>query len=267
MSDDGTSDDGQRTVPLPTGDSMPLVGLGTWQLRGDGARQAVGWALEAGYRHLDTAAIYGNEAAVGDALRESGVPRDEVFVTTKLKPDERDEARKALSHSLDLLGLDTVDLWLLHWPPGGDADVRAWEAMLTLREEGLARAVGVSNFGPDDLDRLVDATGEAPAVNQVKWSPQRFDAERLAHSRRLGTVLEGYSPFKAGTLDDPALLEIADAHGVTPAQVVVRWHIEHGVVVIPKSAHRERIESNADVWAFSLSDDEVARIDALAGSR
>ena len=259
--------DDTRTVSLRTGAAMPLIGLGTWRLRGDGARQAVGWALEAGYRHVDTAAVYGNEAAVGAAVGESGLARDEVFVTTKLKPDEHGEARKALLHSLDLLGLDAVDLWLLHWPPGGEDDVRAWESMLALRDEGLARAVGVSNFSPEDVDRLIDATGEAPAVNQVKWSPLRFDRERLEHSRRVGTVLEGYSPFKAGNLDDAVLTDLAEAYDVTPAQVVVRWHVEHGIVVIPKSAREERIRLNADVWGFSLSPEEVERIDGLAGKR
>ena len=258
---------GDVTVPLPDGRPIPLLGLGTWQLRGDHARSVVAEALRLGYRHLDTATVYGNEAAVGDALATSDVPREDVFVTTKLKPDEWPRARHALEHSLDLLGLDAVDLWLLHWPPGGDEDVRAWEAMLALREEGLARSVGVSNVPPATLDALVAATGEVPAVNQVKWSPHRYDRARLEHSRQVGTVLEGYSPFKAGDLSEEMLTTVAQTHGVTPAQVVLRWHVEHDVPVIPKTATPARLAENADIWRFSLTDEEVRRIDALGGGR
>ncbi len=256
--------DSTQNLPLPGGTRIPLLGLGTWQLRGDEARAAVGWALQAGYRHLDTATVYANEAEVGAALRESGVPRDEVFVTTKVPPDAAGRERETLRRSLDALGLAAVDLWLVHWPPGGGPGLSMWEALLEAQRDGLARAVGVSNYGPELLDRLVAETGVAPAVNQVKWSPSRFDRARLDHSRRLGVVLEGYSPFRAGGLDAPVLRELADRHGVTPAQVVVRWHVQHGVVVIPKSARRERIERNADVWSFALSAEEMAAIDGLS---
>ena len=253
-----------RDLPLPGGGRIPVVGFGTWQLRGESAREAVGWALEAGYRHVDTATIYGNEAEVGAALRASGLRREDVFVTTKLPPQEAGRERDTLRRSLDALGVDAVDLWLVHWPPEGDAALPVWEALLEIRREGLAREVGVSNYGPGLIDRLVTATGEAPAVNQVKWSPSRHDPARLRHSRERGVVLEGYSPFRAGGLDAPVLTTLAERYGVTPAQVVVRWHVQHGIVVIPKSARRERIARNADVWGFALTDDEMASVDALA---
>lgn len=256
---------GPRTVSLVTGAGMPLLGLGTWQLRGDAAREAVLAALDAGYRHLDTATMYGNEREIGEALRESGLPREEIFLTTKLPPQQAGRERQTLEASLAALGLDAVDLWLIHWPPGG-AGVPVWRAFLDLQAEGRTRAVGVSNYSPAQIDELVRETGVAPAVNQIEWSPFLFDEARLAHSRAQGVVLEGYSPFKSARLDSPVLVEIAARHGKTPAQVIVRWHVEHEVVVIPKSARRERIVANADVWDFSLSADDVAALDALGRS-
>ncbi|MDP9396458.1 MAG: aldo/keto reductase [Actinomycetota bacterium] len=256
---------GPRTVSLVTGAEMPLLGLGTWQLRGDAAREAVLAALDAGYRHLDTATMYGNEREIGEALRESGLPREEIFLTTKLPPQQAGRERQTLEASLAALGLDAVDLWLIHWPPGG-AGVPVWRAFLDLQAEGRTRAVGVSNYSPAQIDELVRETGVAPAVNQIEWSPFLFDEARLAHSRAQGVVLEGYSPFKSARLDSPVLVEIAARHGKTPAQVIVRWHVEHEVVVIPKSARRERIVANADVWDFSLSADDVAALDALGRS-
>ncbi|CAN5174233.1 aldo/keto reductase [soil metagenome] len=250
-----------NSIGLPAGGQIPLLGFGTWQLPGPEAYDPVRIALDVGYRHLDTATMYRNEADIGRALRDSGVPRSEVFLTTKLPPDRVSDARATLEQSLSALGVDAVDLWLLHWPPSDS--VAAWESMLALRDEGLATEVGVSNFDPSQVDELVAATGQAPAVNQIKWSPARFDRARLEHSRAAGVVLEGYSPFRSGTLEDPVLAEIASRHRRTPAQVVLRWHLEHGVVVIPKSARRERIEANFDIVGFELDPDEVARIDAL----
>jgi 2,5-diketo-D-gluconate reductase A len=244
---------------------MPLLGFGTWQLRGQEAYDAVRDALRIGYRHLDTATAYGNETQVGRALRESDVAREDVFVTTKLPPDHAGRERETIEASLRDLGTDYVDLWLIHWPPNGVASPETWRELLTLQSEGKARAVGVSNYSPEQVDELIEATGEAPAVNQIRWSPAIYDPGRLAHSRERGVALEGYSPFRASNLDDPTLREIAAAHGVTPGQVVLRWHVEHGVVVIPKSARRERIEENSDIFGFRLDDAEVRRIDALAG--
>jgi 2,5-diketo-D-gluconate reductase A len=250
-------------VPLADGGSMPLLGFGTWQLTGSSCYEAVRTALDAGYRHLDTATMYRNEAEVGRALRDSGLDRDEVFVTTKLPPRETGRADRTLSASLDALGVDAVDLWLVHWPPDG-AGEGVWERFVAAREAGRARAIGVSNHSLAQVDRLTQATGVTPQVNQVSWAPAKYDAEVEAGHRERGIVLEGYSPFKNTDLGDPVLREVADAHGVTPAQVVLRWHVEHGVVVIPKSATPERIRANLAIGGFSLTDDEVVRIDRLS---
>jgi 2,5-diketo-D-gluconate reductase A len=224
-------------VALPGAVAMPLVGLGTWGLRGRRGYDAIRFALEVGYRHIDTATVYGNEAEVGRAMRDSGLQRRDVFVTTKLPPGRAGRERETIAASLRALGTDDVDLWLVHWPPGGRARPQLWRELLAIRDQGLARAVGVSNYGTGQLDELIGATGEAPAVNQIPWSPPRHDPRRLAEHRE---------------------------RSVTPAQVVLRWHVEHGIPVIPKSATRERIAANLDLFGFSLSDQEVARIDGLS---
>ena len=257
-------EDDQPTVPLSGRGSLPLIGLGTWQMTGSQCYRAVRHALQVGYRHLDTATMYRNERDVGRAVRESGLPREDVFVTTKLAPRDAGRERQTLEGSLRALGLDYVDLWLIHWPPRGGAASQLWKRFLELRDEGLARAVGVSNYSIAQLDALVRATGEAPQVNQIRWGPALYDPNELEAHRQRGVVLEGYSPFKTTDLRDPVLVEVADRHGVTAAQVVVRWHIEHRVVVIPKSATPERITANFDVFAFSLDDEERGRIDALS---
>ena len=249
------------TVPVADGVEMPLLGFGTWQLRGSDCYDAVRYALEVGYRHLDTATMYGNEAEVGRALRDSGLDRGEVFLTTKLPPAEAKRARETLTASLRALGTDHVDLWLIHWPPDGRAHPPTWRSLLAAQEDKQARAVGVSNYDLGDLDELIEATGRPPAVNQVPWNPFRYDPRLLDGHRRRRVVLAGYSPLRGSDLRSPVLVEIADRHGVTPAQVVLRWHLEHGIPVIPKSADRERIARNADVYGFSLDADEVARID------
>ncbi|HEV3463963.1 MAG TPA: aldo/keto reductase [Actinomycetota bacterium] len=246
---------------------MPLVGLGTWQMTGARCQAAVRTALEVGYRHLDTATMYRNERDVGRAVRDSGVPRGEVFVTTKLPPGNAGRERRTLDDSLRALGMDYVDLWLVHWPPRDRALVPTWEALLAARDQGLARAVGVSNYGIDQLDQLTAATGQAPQVNQIPWAPALHDPGVAEAHRRRGVVLEGYSPFKNTDLRHPVLAGIAARHGVTPAQVVVRWHVDHQVVVIPKSATPERIAANFDVFGFSLSDEELTAIDGLRTGR
>ena len=242
---------------------MPLLGFGTWQIRGSAAYDAVREALEAGYRHLDTATMYGNEAEVGRALRDSGVPRDEVFVTTKLPPDRAGQERATLDASLAALGVDAVDLWLIHWPPRRGTSVPVWRELLAARDEGRARAVGVSNYGLEDIDELVTATGQKPAVNQIRWGPKLYDAKLVAGHREREVVVEGYSPFKTTDLHDPVLTRIAAAHGVDPARVVLRWHLQHEIVVIPKSRTPERIARNADLGGFALTDDEMREIDGL----
>jgi 2,5-diketo-D-gluconate reductase A len=256
-----------REVPAVTlhgGVTMPMVGFGTWPLRAHQACEAVRHALQTGYRHIDTATMYANEAEVGHALRDSGVPRREVFLTTKLRARDAGSERKVLGASLRALGTDHVDLWLIHWPPRGKTSVTVWREFLELRDEGLARAVGVSNYSIRQIDELIRATGEAPAVNQIHWSPRRYDAALLGALRERGVVVEGYSPLKDTNLREPVLADIAAAHGVTPAQVVLRWHLEHQIVVIPKSADPRRMAANLDVFGFSLDPAEVARIDALA---
>jgi 2,5-diketo-D-gluconate reductase A len=257
-------DGDQPTVSLPGGRAMPLVGLGTWQMTGSKCYRAVRHALETGYRHLDTATMYRNEKDVGRAVRDGGVPREDVFVTTKLPPRDAGRERRTLEASLRALGMDYVDLWLVHWPTRRGAAPEVWKELLALRDEGMARAVGVSNYTTTQLDELVRATGEAPEVNQIRWGPSLYDPDELEDHRRRGVVLEGYSPFKTTDLRHPVLAEVADRHGVTPAQVVLRWHVDHGVVVIPKSATPERIESNFDVFGFSLDEEELRRIDGLS---
>ena len=250
------------TVRLPSGAGMPLLGFGTWQIKGDAAVRSTAAALEAGYRHLDTAAVYGNEAEVGRALADSGLARDDVFVTTKCPPDRAEGELDTLRRSLDLLGIDAVDLWLVHWPGSGDL-AAMWSAFVKAHEQGLARDIGVSNFDPEQIDEVEKATGVRPAVNQIEWSPLRYRADVAAAHRDRGVVLEGYSGLRGGTLTDPTIVEIAERLERTPAQVVVRWHLEHGFVVIPKSEHPERIRSNADVDGWTLGAEDVAALDAL----
>jgi|tagenome__1003787_1003787.scaffolds.fasta_scaffold20712200_2 2,5-diketo-D-gluconate reductase A len=260
------------TLPLPKaadGSSvdMPLLGFGTWQLRGDAAYEAVRDALEAGYRHLDTATMYGNEAEVGRALADSGVPREEVFLTTKLPPERAGRERATLQASLRALGVDAIDLWLIHWPPGRRRSVPVWREFVAAREAGLVRAAGVSNYGTDEIDELFAATGERPAVNQIRFGPSLWDPAVIAAHRERGVVVEGYSPFKTTNLHDPVLTRIAAAHGVDPARVVLRWHVQHEIVVIPKSRTPERIARNADIGGFTLTDAEMADVDGLGRRR
>ncbi len=243
---------------------MPLLGFGTWQIPDADAPASVGTALEAGYRHVDTATGYSNQRGVGKALAASGLARDDVFVTTKLPPDNADRVRQTIEESLEQLGLDHLDLWLVHWPPNGEARPDVWEQVVQAQADGLTRAVGVSNYSLAQIDELVSATGTAPAVNQIRWSPVEFDRAIADGLRERGVVLEGYSPFKASNLQDPTLVEIAGAHDVDSAQVIVAWHVAHGFVVIPKSSNPDRIRSNAEGVLLELSADEVARIDALA---
>lgn len=250
------------TLSLPGG-RIPVLGLGTWQSEGSDAELAVSTALQLGYRHVDTAAAYGNEAQVGRALATVGIDRDDVFVTTKLPPDHADRARRTLTESLAALGTDHLDLWLIHWPPGKVARPDVWQEFRQARDEGLTRSIGVSNYSIAQIDELIAATGEAPAVNQIPYSPVDHDPDLLAAHRERGVVVEGYSPLKRTDLDAEPIRAAAQAHGVTPAQVVLRWHVEHDVVVIPKSVRRERIEENLGVLGFELTPDEVAAIDAL----
>jgi 2,5-diketo-D-gluconate reductase A len=260
------------TVSLPkaadgSAVALPLLGFGTWQLRGEAAYRAVRHALEAGYRHLDTATMYGNEAEVGRALRDSGVPREQVFLTTKLPAERAGAARATLDESRRALGVDAVDLWLIHWPPGRGRSVGVWREFLAARGAGLVRAIGVSNYAAAGIDELTAVTGERPAVNQIRFSPSLWDPAVVAGHRERGVVVEGYSPFKTTDLRDPVLARIAAAHDVDAARVVLRWHLQHEIVVIPKSATPERIAGNADLDGFTLTADEMAEIDTMGHSR
>jgi 2,5-diketo-D-gluconate reductase A len=259
-------------IPLRGDIDIPQLGFGVFQVPPGDTADVVSRALETGYRHIDTAAAYGNEKGVGEALRASGLGRDEVFVTTKCFNDAHgyDEAHRALEQSLKRLGLDHVDLYLIHWPvPSRDRYVETWRAFVDMQARSLTRAIGVSNFQPDHLRRIIDATGVTPAVNQVELHPRlQQDALRRVHSE-LGVVTEAWSPLAKGeVLDDPAITRIAQAHGATAGQVVIRWHVQLGNVVIPKSVTPERIEQNFDVFGFELSGDEMRAIEALdAGER
>jgi diketogulonate reductase-like aldo/keto reductase len=256
--------DDERSVELASGRRMPLLGLGTWQARGRDVADAVREALEVGYRMVDTATIYGNEREVGQAVAQSGVPRESVFVTTKLPQGNAGRERATLEESLAALRLEYVDLWLIHWPPGGRARPDVWERLLELQTDGLARDVGVSNYSLPQLDELERATGRLPAVNQVEWSPALFDRDVLEGHRRRGVQLEGYSPLRRTNLRDRRLARIAEAHGVSSAQVVLRWHVEHRIVAIPKSTSAERIAENAAIFDFRLTTSEIDELDALS---
>jgi 2,5-diketo-D-gluconate reductase A len=249
-------------VKLADGNQLPLLGLGVWQVP-DGAtcERAVRWALELGYRHIDTAQAYRNEASVGKALRDSGVPRDEVFITTKFFPGSKDPVAEA-EKSLRKLGVDQVDLYLVHWPQRGP--VWAWPGMERAQERGLAKSIGVSNFGATELDQVIAAGSVVPAVNQIQFSAREYRRGLLEACRRHGIVLEAYSPLGTGRhLSNKQVTEIASRVGHTPAQVLLRWCLQHGVPIIPKSTHRERIAENAQVFDFTLSDADMAALDAL----
>jgi diketogulonate reductase-like aldo/keto reductase len=249
-------------VELANGVRMPLLGLGVFQTRsGAETENAVRWALEAGYRYIDTAALYGNEQSVGRALAAGGVPREELFVTTKLLPRARD-ARRALEHSLRLLELDWVDLYLIHWPTGR-ADEQ-WAALEGAYDDGLARAIGVSNWGAEALGRTAARGRVVPHVNQVEFSPFQYRRALLDECRRLGVVFESYSPLARGRgLRDATVTRIAGELGRTPAQVILRWALERDVPVIPKSVRRERIAENAQVFDFTLDPEAMAALDGL----
>ena len=259
-------------IPLRGDIEIPQLGFGVFQVPPGDTASVVARALETGYRHIDTASAYRNEAGVGEALRASGLDRDELFVTTKCANDDHgyDEAHAALRASLERLGLDYVDLYLIHWPvPSRDRFVETWRAFADMQAQGLARSIGVSNFQPAHLRRIVDETGVTPALNQVELHPRLQQAELRALHDELGIVTEAWSPLAKGeVLDDPAIVSIAEAHGRTPGQVVIRWHLRLGNVVIPKSVTPERIEQNFDVFGFELGDDEMQAIAALdAGER
>jgi diketogulonate reductase-like aldo/keto reductase len=259
-----TSLNSQR-VELADGNSIPSLGLGVWQVR-DGAdtEKAVRWALEAGYRHIDTAQAYGNEESVGRALRDSGVPREEVFITTKFYPGRRDPAAE-VENSLRRLGVDQVDLYIVHWPQGGPT--WAWPGMEAAKQNGHARSIGVSNFSVAELDQVLAVANTAPVVNQVQFSPFEYRQGLLEACRERNAALEAYSPLGTGRhLGDATVGQIAERVGRTPAQVLIRWCLQRGTIVLPKSTHQDRIQANAQVFDFELSGDDLAELDGLDGT-
>lgn len=250
------------SVILNNGTKMPMLGLGTWDLRGSECVQAVKWALDARYRHIDTASIYGNEREVGLALKKSDVPRKEIFITTKIWDNEQKNPEGALEASLKRLGLDYVDLYLIHWPAPERNET--WKMLSGLAKERKCRAIGVSNFTIRHLKELLSKSKNIPAVNQVEFSPFLYQQELLEFCKSKGIQLEAYSPLTRGEkLKHPELLALARKYGKTPAQVVLRWDFQHGIVAIPKSKTKERILENASIFDFEISAPDMHTLDAL----
>lgn len=250
------------TVQLPTGRRMPVLGLGTWQLTDD-TSGTVETALELGYRMLDTSGDYGTQPGVGDAIHRSGFRRDDLYVVTKV--EETDDAYLATRRALEELGLERADLMLIHRPPpSGDAGRHLWEGLIRARDDALTSDIGVSNYSIDQIEELTEATGETPAVNQIEWSPFGWSPAMRDYGRQRGMVIQSYSPLtRAKRLDDPRLLDVAARCGRTPAQVVLRWHVQSGVVPIPKANRRRHLEENLGVFDFELGDAEMSALDGL----
>lgn len=257
------------SLPLNAGGSIPQLGLGTWPLDDAAVEAAVVTAAELGYRHVDTAVKYGNEIGVGRGIAASGVAREDWFVTTKLDGEYQgqDRAVAGLDASLDRLGLDYVDLLLIHWPlPARDEFVSTWETFIRLREAGKARAIGVSNFTPAHLDKIIGTTGVVPAVNQIQLSPAITRRAQRAYDTEHGILTESWSPLGGGggdLLSAPVLADLAEKHDRTPGQIVLRWHIQNGLVVIPKSANPQRMADNLAAFGFELDADDLAALDTL----
>jgi diketogulonate reductase-like aldo/keto reductase len=255
------TEDGRARI-LADGNEIPLLGLGVWQVpNGPEAENAVSWALELGYRHIDTAQAYGNEESVGRALSASGVPREEVFITTKFYPAQKDPEAEA-QRSLERLGVEQLDLYIIHWPQGGPT--WAWPGMEGAHARGYARSIGVSNFSVAQLDELLTVADTRPVVNQVQFNPFAYRRSLLEACEERDVALEAYSPLGTGRhLSDERVRQIAERVGRTPAQVLVRWCVQRDLVAIPKSTHRERIAENAEIFDFALSDEDMAALDAL----
>lgn len=253
------------TITLNDGTAIPQFGLGVWRMRPGRTADLVRTAVEAGYRHVDTAQMYRNEEGVGQGIRDSGIDRREVWVTTKLLPSDNghDSAVRALEASLQRLGMDYVDLYLIHHPGSGD-NVDTWRAFERARDAGRVRSVGVSNFDQRRIDRLVDETGTVPSVNQVELNPRKPQRALREYHQRAGIATQAWAPLaEGGLVRDPTVGDLAQRHGRTPAQVLLRWHLQHGIIVFPKSATPERIRENIDLDGFELSADDMAALDAL----
>jgi diketogulonate reductase-like aldo/keto reductase len=257
-------------ITLNDNATIPQLGLGVWQATdGEEVKQAVLSALRSGYRLIDTAAVYGNEKGVGDAIKESGIPRDEIFVTTKVWNGDHgyDRTMKAFETSLEKLGLDYIDLYLIHWPvPAYDKYIETWSALEDLKKNGKVKSIGVCNFPIEHLERLISESSTVPAVNQIELHPRLQQRDLRDYCESKGIKVESWSPIGGSggdLLSDPTISLIADKHNKSPAQIVIRWHIQLGLIVIPKSIHEDRIKQNADVFDFELDNDDMAKISAL----
>ena len=256
-------------LPLNDGNSIPQLGFGVWRLEEDAAPEVVGAAIKAGYRHIDTAQGYDNEAGVGRAIAQADIDRAELFVTSKLRNGHQgyDRALKSLDESLRRLGLEYLDLFLIHWPaPAHNLYPETWKALVEAQKSGKVKSIGVSNFLPEHLKRIIDETGVTPAVNQLELHPAYQQRDIREWHRDRDIQIECYSPLggqDSALLDNEVITEIAEAHGKSPAQVIIRWHLQQNLIVLPKSSKPERARDNFDVWDFTLSSEDVARIDGL----
>lgn len=258
-------------ITLNDGTVIPQLGLGVWQVDQHFTAQVVGWAIGAGYRLIDTAQGYANEEGVGEAIRVASVPRNELYITSKLRnaAHKRDAALKAFDASTKKLGIEQLDLFLIHWPlPGQDNYVEAWKTLIELRDSGRIKSIGVSNFNQDHLERIIAETGVTPAVNQIELHPRFQQRDKREYHAAKGIRIESWSPLGSGRLIGDATIEgIAKRHGKSTAQVIIRWHLQQGLIVIPKSVHKDRIAANFDVFGFELDAEDLKQIDAMDSAR
>ena len=254
-------------IKLNDGTAIPQLGLGVWQVDPDITAKVVGWGIEAGYRLIDTAEGYRNEEGVGEAIRQAGVPRNELYITSKLRngAHRRDDALRAFDETMEKLGVEQLDLFLIHWPlPGQDRYVEAWKTLIELRDAGRIKSIGVSNFNPDHLERIIGETGVTPVVNQIELHPRFQQRDKRDFHSRHGIRIESWSPLGSGKLlQDPIIDAVAGKHGKTIAQTIIRWHLQQGLIVIPKSVNRDRIAANFDVFDFKLDAEDFKAIDGL----
>lgn len=255
------------SIKLRDGNSIPQLGLGVWQVDPAITARVVSDAIEVGYRSIDTAEGYQNEEGVGEAIKRASVPRSELFITSKLRNGghARDLALKSFDASMKALGLDQLDLFLIHWPvPSQGKFVEAWKTLVELKTQGRIRSIGTSNFNQDHLQRIIDETGETPVVNQIELHPRFQQRDKRDFHKQHNIIIESWSPLGSGRmLDDPTVSAIAKKHGKSIAQTIIRWHLQEGLIVIPKTTHRERMVENFDVFGFELDADDVARINGL----
>ena len=252
----------QSTIELRSGSKMPVMGLGTWQLTGDDAVSSAAYALEIGYRMIDTSSDYRNHEQIGRAIRDSLIPRQDIYLVTKVEED--DNSYEAVKEYLGQLGMNYADLILIHRPPSRDVGTDLWKGLVQAKQEGLTRDIGISNYSIDQIEELIKSTGVTPVVNQIEWSPFGFSKEMLRYCRSKDIIIQAYSPLtRQGRLDEGPIVELAEKYGKTPAQIMIRWDLQHKVVPIVKATSREHLEENIDVFDFSIGNDDIARLDDL----